>query len=193
MASPGPASPATQAGPATPPAWARRYVAAFLAAFALCGLFGIEAWPLTGWRLFADARQAEQAGWQAAWVDPAGREQPVPFRELPAGFQGHVQVLQGFGALPPARQAAVCDAWATVLRERGEQVTAVRIYATRTDVAQRRGPRAAPPARTLRWTCQVDPPPTEVIPVAGGREAADPAGQAAVGGGHRTGVADAAG
>jgi hypothetical protein len=40
----------------SPPAWTRRFVAVFLAAFVVCGIFGLEAWPLTGWRLFADAR-----------------------------------------------------------------------------------------------------------------------------------------
>jgi hypothetical protein len=137
----------------SPPAWTRRFVAVFLAAFVVCGTFGLEAWPLTGWRLFADARQPVQVAWQAVTVDPAGRETPVPFGDLPAGYHGNVQVLKGFAALPAGEQAAVCRAWADAVRDRGGQVEAVRGYRTVTDLSRRVGERGAPPARELRWTC----------------------------------------
>ncbi len=112
------------------PAWVRRLVAAYLAAFVVCGLFGVEAWPLTGWRLFADARPARQAGWQAVTADAAGRETPIPFRDLPIRFHGAV-------------------------RARGAQVEAVRVYRTTTDVSRRVGPRGTPPERSLYWTCPI--------------------------------------
>jgi hypothetical protein len=148
------------------PAWTRRFVAVFLAAFVVCGVFGLEAWPLTGWRLFADARRPVQVSWQAVTVDRAGGETPVPFRDLPAGFQGDVQVLKGFAALPVGRQAAVCGAWADAVRARGGQVEAVRIYRVVADVSMRVGERGAPPAREPRFTC----PEREggVAPVRGG-------------------------
>jgi hypothetical protein len=137
------------------PRWARWFVGAYLAVFVVCGVAGLEAWPLTGWRLFADARQARQPGFQAVTVDADGRETPIPFRDLPAGFRGDVQVLKGFADLPPARQAAVCQAWAQEVRARGGEVAELRIYATVTDVSDRVGDRAAPPTRrTLRFTCR---------------------------------------
>lgn len=135
------------------PRWVRRYVAAFLIVFAACGVIGIEVWPLTGWRLFADARERVQTGWQATAVDAHGRERPIDFRQLPAGFQGDVQVLGGFASLDTGEQEAVCDAWAAALRDRGQVVTAIRISTTLTDVGDRRGDRAAPPERTLRYVC----------------------------------------
>jgi hypothetical protein len=91
--------------PAPAPRWARWFVAVYLGLFVLCGVAGFEAWPLTGWRLFADARQARQPGFQAVTVDGAGRETPVPFRDLPAGYHGDVQVLRGFAGLAATRQA----------------------------------------------------------------------------------------
>ena len=146
-----PPSPSTQA-PA--PRWARWFVGAYLAVFVVCGVAGLEAWPLTGWRLFADARQARQPGFQAVTVDRAGRETPIPFADLPVGYRGDVQILKGFAGLPRERQAAVCHAWAKAVRDRGGEVAEVRIYQTVTDVSRRVGDRGAPPDRTLRFTCR---------------------------------------
>jgi hypothetical protein len=136
------------------PRWARWYVGVFLGLFVVCGVAGIEAWPLTGWRLFADARQARQPGFQAVTVDGAGRETPIPFADLPVGYHGNVQVLKGFAGLPAGRQAAVCQAWVEAVRARGGEVAEVRIYQTVTDVSRRVGDRGAPPERTLRFTCR---------------------------------------
>jgi hypothetical protein len=150
-----PHPPAADPAPGPPaPRWARGFVAAYLAVFLVCGLAGFEAWPLTGWRLFADARQAVQPGFQAVTVDWAGRETPVPFPDLPAGYRGNVQVLRGFADLEPGRQAAVCRALADAVTDRGGEVAAVRIYQTQTDVSRRVGDRGPPPTRTLRFTCR---------------------------------------
>jgi hypothetical protein len=51
-------------------------VAAFLAAFALWGLLGLEVWSLTGWRLFAGTYRSVQA---------ADRTQPVGRGAWPVG------------------------------------------------------------------------------------------------------------
>jgi hypothetical protein len=143
---------ATGAGAVAP--WTRRFVWAFLAAFVIAGVFGFEAWPLTGWRLFADARPARQVSLQAVTVDAAGRERPVPWDDLPVRFRGNVQVLKGFEDLRPGQQAAVCTAWADAVRARGGEVRAVRIYRVETDVSRRAGDRAAPGTRSLRFTCR---------------------------------------
>ena len=98
---------------------------------------------------------ADQAPRWARWfVDGQGHETPIPFRDLPAGYHGDVQILKGFAALPQARQAAVCQAWAGAVRDRGGEVAEIRIYQTVTDVSRRVGERGAPPERTLRFTCR---------------------------------------
>jgi hypothetical protein len=134
--------------------WTRRFVWAFLAAFVIAGLLGLEAWPLTGWRLFADARGARQRSWEAVTVDAAGRQRPIPFADLPVRYQGNVQVLKGFPELGPGEQAAVCRAWADAVRQRGGEVREVRIYLREADVSLRVGQRGAPPQLTLRYTCR---------------------------------------
>jgi hypothetical protein len=144
-----------RADPVAP--WARRFVWAYLAVFLVAGVVGIEAWPLTGWRLFADARSARQLSWQAVTVDAAGRERPIPFADLPVRYQGNVQVLKGYAELPPGEQAAVCRAWADAVRARGGQVSEVRIYRIEVDLERRVGRRGAPPRRSLRYTCRDGP------------------------------------
>jgi hypothetical protein len=162
--------------------WTRRFVWVFLAVFLIAGVFGIEAWPLTGWRLFADARTARQASFEAFTVDGAGRERPIPFADLPVRFRGNVQVLKGYQNLSRSRQAAVCSVWADAVRARGVDVRQVRIYRVEVDVSKRVGKRAAPPRRTLRWTCAAG---TVTAAAAGPVVPASPAGgpsQGATGG-----------
>jgi hypothetical protein len=51
------------------PRWAAWFVGLFLSAFVICAVGGIEAWPLTGWRLFSHLRYEHQTSWRAAGVD----------------------------------------------------------------------------------------------------------------------------
>ncbi|HKZ75754.1 MAG TPA: hypothetical protein VJ259_03740 [Actinomycetota bacterium] len=41
----------------------RAVVAVFLSAFLVCGLAGVEAWPLSGFRLFSHLRTDRPEGW----------------------------------------------------------------------------------------------------------------------------------
>lgn len=139
----------TQKPPRTdaPPHWVRPFVAVFLAAFFVCGVLGIEAWPLTGWRLFSRLREPRQTVWQVAVVDGAGRETPFPWAELPAGFHAHVHLLKSFSHLPGERRDAVCRAWAGALlaaRERRRDgslpppcVAGLRVYQETWDLSRR--------------------------------------------------------
>jgi len=132
----------------------RLFVAAFLAVFVFCGAFGREAWPFTGWKLFSYLRYDHNLSLTVATVDPAGVETPIAFGDLPRAYGWAPNIMSGFPKLTPARQEAVCAAWASAVRARGEVVVAVRIYEEERYASRRDGNRgAAPFARTLRYTC----------------------------------------
>jgi hypothetical protein len=127
------------------PRWARRFVAVYLAAFCLAGLLGLEAaWPLTGWRLFADVRRDHQTAVRAYVVTPDRREVGLPFWRLPASHRGAVQVLARMEGSSPARREATCRAWAEALESLGVDVAAIAIYRVEWDLSPRVGDRAAP-------------------------------------------------
>ena len=110
---------------------ARLFVGGFLALFALCGVVGIEAWPLTGWRLFSEVRRPTQVGWQAVTVDTAGGERAVPFERMPRGFSGALHVMGRLPSAPATEQRAVCRAWAAEVERLGAPApAAVRVYRT---------------------------------------------------------------
>lgn len=136
------------------PRWARAYVAALLVAIVVCGLARIEAWPLTGWRLFSALRDARQASWEVVGVDEAGIESPVPFWRLGAAYAGFTHLLRDFPGLSVAEQARVCDAWLEAAARAGEPAVSMRLYVVERDVSSRVGDRGAPPdIRRLRYTC----------------------------------------
>jgi hypothetical protein len=132
----------------------RTFVAAFIAAFAVCGLFGIEAWPLTGWRLFSQLRTDHQVSWRAVVVDSRGYEQPISFVDLPRGYRNFPLVMRTFASLSPREQAAACRAWLAAARRETTGASAVRIYRVDWYLSYRRGSGdGPPPARTTLYTC----------------------------------------
>lgn len=132
----------------------RIFVLAFLAAFVVAGAARIEAWPLTGWRLFSQPRSAYQVSWEAVAVDGEGLETPLPFERLSGAYRGFLHVLKGFRRLPETGRVAACDAWASAFRRLGGRLEALRVYRIERDVSARAGRRGAPPAaRVLAYTC----------------------------------------
>jgi hypothetical protein len=137
------------------PRWARRFVAVYLTAFCLAGLLGLEAaWPLTGWRLFADVRRDHQIAARAYVVTPGGREVGLPFWRLPPSHRGAVQLLARMERAAPAHREATCRAWAEAVESLGMEVTTIAIYRVEWDLSDRDGDRAAPATRrTLLARC----------------------------------------
>jgi hypothetical protein len=136
------------------PSWTRVFVFGYLAAVVICGVFVIEAWPLTGFRLFSHLRYPRQLAWQAATVDRSGRETIIYFGAFPRTYRHLPLIMRTYGALPQARQEAICQAWAAEVRRHGHEVTGVRIYRTVVDLRRHHNRRHRPPARRLlRFTC----------------------------------------
>ena len=144
----------TPARPGRVPLWTRGFVAIYLIAFLLCGAFAIEAWPLTGWRLFSHPRRANLYGWRAYTFDARGRETAIDFARFPRADRHLPLIMQTYGKLPPAREDAVCRAWAARMRSFGVQVSGVRIYRTHVNLRLHRYHRHPPRARrTLFYVC----------------------------------------
>jgi hypothetical protein len=136
------------------PSWARVFVFGYLAALVICGLFVIEAWPLTGFRLFSHLRYPRLLGWQARTVAPGGRESVIYFGSFPRTYRHLPLIMRTYGMQSPAKQDAICQAWAAEVRRHGRQVTGVRIYRTVVDLRRHRNRRHRPPTRYfLRYTC----------------------------------------
>lgn len=136
------------------PARVRWCVWAFLAAFAFTGLAEVEAWPLTGWRLFSGLRHERSTSWAAFAVDDSGKEIPFSFASLPPAYRWGTNLVGGFANRPAGEQAEICDAWAAAARAARRDVAAIRIYRVERVVSDRVGERGAGFAsRTLTFTC----------------------------------------
>ena len=155
------AAPTAPAPPAAPPddpqrvsPWARVFVGVFLVAFLACGAFAIEAWPLTGWRLFSHLRHAQRSGWQVFTADRTGRETRVDFATFPRPDRHLTLIMRDYPRESKPRQEAICRAWAGRIRSQGREVSGVRIYRTVVDLHGHRGRRRPPPPRRhLAYLC----------------------------------------
>ena len=131
----------------------RAFVAVFLVAFVVCGLAGIEAWPLTGWRLFSQLRTDHQVTWRAAAV-AGGDETPIRFADLPRAYRNFPLVMGTFASLDPDERAAACRAWLRAARRELPAASTVRIYRIDWYLSYRHGSRdGPPPTPTLLITC----------------------------------------
>jgi len=157
---------------------ARLFVVGFTLAIAICGALSIEAWPLTGWRLFSHERRQITTSWTATSVDKRGRETPIPFGRFDAADGHFINIMSGYRSLSPQKQEATCQAWARLVREHGGDARGgLRLYLTIRDMRRHVG-RDEPvvPQRELRWTCAGGRGVRAITPGAPGK----PAGRGAV-------------
>lgn len=136
-----------------PPRGIRAFVAAFLLAFVVCGLVGLEVWPLTGWRLFSQLRTDHQVAWRATAVAD-GRETQIHFDQLPRAYRNFPLVMRTLPTRPRQEQAAVCVAWLDAARAEHPATTEVRIYRVDWYLSHRHGAQDGPaPKTTLLLAC----------------------------------------
>jgi hypothetical protein len=132
----------------------RWFVRLFLAAFVVGAVFGIEAFPLTGFRLFSHLRHEQRATWVADTVRPNGTESPLVFTDLPRAYQGFTLVMSRFAGLSASAKAATCRAWLLEARRVRRGVASIRFYHVRWNLLPRAGDRAAGgTGRTLTYAC----------------------------------------
>jgi hypothetical protein len=132
----------------------RWFVRAFLVAFIVCGLAGVEAWPFTGFRLFSHLRHEKTTTWERTVVVGGGDERAITFRGLPDGYRSFVLVVKSFDSKAKADQDDMCRDWIGGLRRVDPTVTGMRIYRLERSLLPRRQDHAAAPlTRTLVFTC----------------------------------------
>jgi hypothetical protein len=152
---------ASTAGSGTdrPQRWARPFVVLLLAAFLTCGVLGIEAWPLSGFRLFSAPRSSEVTGWRLVALTTEGRAVPVNVSRLGAGYRGFGFVARSFDDLPEAERTTVCEAWLRAAASIGIDAVALRLVRVEQSLVPRddEGP-LTEPRSTVITTCNGETP-----------------------------------
>jgi len=103
-----------------PPRWIRAIGLVVLGVFVLFGIAGLEAWPLSGWKLFSTTREAVEKTWQAYAVDAAGDEVRVDWLELPTAVEPTAYQLR--------EGERLCDGLVEVIGDETPDLTEVRVY-----------------------------------------------------------------
>lgn len=123
----------------------RALVGAGLAVFVVGSLADVEAWPLTGWKLYSNPRGPTTATWRAVVVDGRGVEHNIDFKTLPVAYHQGVNILTDLRTMTRPERQRVCLAFGDVMRRRGADVAGVRLY--RVVLAVPTGPEHPPPLR----------------------------------------------
>jgi hypothetical protein len=122
----------------------------FLAAFVLVGLTNLDAWPLTGWRLFSSVRGPETVAVEARAVDAQGRSRVVRMGPISAGLRGFELLVKDFPALSREERDAACAAWLGAVRSSGIRAMALEVDLLRYSLLPRDGDRPANPPDRIR-------------------------------------------
>ena len=133
----------------------RLAVVGFLLAVLACGVLEVEAWPLSGFRLFSQVRTGTEVRWELVAVDAVGAERPVDLASMGRGFRQSLHQLPALAVGPVAAREAACEGWFGAAG--ASDPAAFRVYRS---VYERSSPSssssAAPVQRAhdLRFTCE---------------------------------------
>ena len=147
--------PGTEEGAArTVPRASRWFVRAFLGAFFVCAIFRLEAWPLTGFRIFSTPRHEIQRSWVVDTVGPNGTASTLWFDDLPRGDQDLYLLMPGFPRLPAAKERSICEAWLSGARSIRPRAVTLRIYRVQRPLLPLPDGRPRPLlSRTIEYAC----------------------------------------
>lgn len=145
-----------RSGTDRPQPWARPFVTLLVAAFLTCGVLGIEAWPLSGFRLFSAPRSERSVGWRLVALEADGGSAPVNVSRLGAAYRGFGFIARTFDELSWGERAEFCAIWARAAASIG--IDAVGFHVIR--IEQRLIPRdvdgpLVEPRRTVTGACIV--------------------------------------
>ena len=143
--------PATPAAAPVPSRRVRLGVGSLLVVLLVGGLAGVEAWPVSGFRLFSVPRTAEDVGDQVVLVDRDGHERPLRHDDMPTGAAMSTRDIADFDEWDTPAQAERCAVWADIGRSLGVDVVAVRVD----EVHSLKRPDAPPPTRSVLAECPV--------------------------------------
>jgi hypothetical protein len=132
-----------------PPRWARVVSRSLVALVLVCGVASVEAWPLSGIRLFSTLRSDERVSYQLRAVDPRGNESTLAFGRLPVAYRNTQNLLPDFDRRTAAEREEICDAWALTPRANGQSVAFLRVYRITASVY----PHGHEPVRAAVYEC----------------------------------------
>jgi len=95
------------------------------------GLGGIEAWPLSEWRLFSLARDEDQTRWVVEAALPRGRARTVSLEELPLRYRHAEWPMAELPDESVGQRQRVCDALLDAVLEVEPATTELRILRDR--------------------------------------------------------------
>jgi hypothetical protein len=135
--------------------FARPFVAVLLAGFAVCGLFGVEAWPFSGFRLFSAPRPTTWSSFHGDVVGPDGEVSRLRVAALPAAFRAFGLVAARLPSRSEADRLATCLVYADAAETAGVRVEELRIYRVDHEVLPRDGAQpTGPVSSTLIARCR---------------------------------------
>jgi hypothetical protein len=136
--------------------WARPFVAIVLGAFLVCGIGGIEAWPLSGFRLFSAPRGSVATAWRLVAIAEDGALVPVNISRLGAGYRGFGAFARTFDELSSRDRSELCRVWSEAAARIGIQAVGFMVVRIDQALVPRvgDGPRDGP-HRRVTGTCMV--------------------------------------
>jgi hypothetical protein len=117
----------------------RAYVGALLSLLIVFAAIDIEAWPLTGWRLFSTIRDDTQTGWVVEATDVEGDSRIVSFEELPPSYRNAAWVVAQLPNASVEKREAVCNAMLAAVVDVEPDTVSVRVARDRAQLEERDG------------------------------------------------------
>lgn len=129
---------------------------AVLALLIVPGLLGLEAWPLTGWKLFSLSRDESQTAWVVEAVAADGGTERVDPEELPLGYRHAEWPMAELRDASTERRQEVCEALLGAVVDVEPGTVAVNVVRDRQELVERGGEWVVTHDPEVIHTCTVE-------------------------------------